>query len=142
MNDTAVSSFISGFFSRLSERGIRCCILRGYEGLPETHGRDIDVFIENGDRSVLRGMIRELGWDCIEKCSFDGFFTLACFYMGGESAASLQMDFWTSLNWRGIPWCSGEELLDGIRLHNGFPVPAKGAEAVMIRISEERKVLQ
>ena len=133
-----IANFISGFFAALNERGVAYCVLRGYEGLPERPGRDIDIFIEDraGIRDEVIGAVRGLGWDCIEKCSSEGFFTLACCSLEGECAVSLQLDLWTKLLLRGVEWADGREILSGTGVHNGIRVAAPGAEAAVTSVKE------
>ena len=133
-----IARFISGFFAALDERGVSYCVLRGYEGLPESPGRDIDIFIEDraGIEDELCGVVRGLGWNCMEKCSSEGFFTLACYTLDGGSAVSLQLDFWTKLLLRGVEWANGAQILSDTGVHNGIRVASYGAEAAVTAVKE------
>lgn len=138
MEGCQVANFIAGFFAALDERGVSYCVLRGWEGLPEKPGRDIDIFIEDRAdiKTQLVSAVRSLGWNCLEKCAFDGFFTLACFSLNEDVPVSIQLDFWTSLCLRGVEWANGAELLSDTRVHNGIRIAAEGSEAAVTSVKE------
>ena len=135
---STVANFTAGFFAALEEKGVPYCVLRGWQGLPEKPGRDIDIFIADrvDIKETLIGVIRSLGWNCIEKCAFDGFFTLACYCLDGENAVALQLDFWTRLSIRGVGWADGAEVLSDTSVHNGVRVASAGAEAAVTSVKE------
>lgn len=138
MNNEYTAIFIKEFFKRLEKQGISYCILRGYEGLPEVAGRDIDVFIENLSDigQLIEKNIQSLGWNFEQVKNEDGFLTYICTLCEGDDVSVIQLDFWTSLNWRGIPWCSKEEILSDLRYINGFFVVSEGGEAVITLLKE------
>lgn len=138
MNNHYTKEFIHDFFSQLSERDIRYCILRGYDGLPERAGRDIDIFIEDQKeiRNVIEDIFKCLNWDWYKRNDQDGFFTYICDRVDGSTVSVLQLDFWVSLNWRGIPWCSSQEILSDRRSYKGYFIPACGSEAAVTGIKE------
>jgi energy-coupling factor transporter ATP-binding protein EcfA2 len=140
INNFHTSAFILSFFDKLKGAGIQYCILRGYEGLPEKVGRDIDVFIRDSSnkhlRFVLDPIIKSLGWQYVCLRDDDGFVTFICSCCDLENTSVLQFDFWTSLNWRGLPWCNADELISDLHWVNGFAVPSPGAEAAVTSIKE------
>lgn len=138
MNNPHTKKFVHDFFSLLNEEKISYCILRGYEKLPEKIGRDIDIFIEERDgvQKLIENLVCSLNWNYYKKIDQDGFFTYICDKVTGSNVSVLQLDFWTSLNWRGITWCSSSEILSGKRLFKDFYIPAYGSEAAVTGIKE------
>jgi thymidylate kinase len=138
MNNQYTMRFILDFFSWLNEESCIYCILRGYETLPEEAGRDIDIFIADDNKIIERILrfIQELSWNYHVKIDEDGFFSIVCSYIQENTISVIQLDFWTSLNWRGIAWCDSKEILSDLRLVNGFFVAAKGTEAAITSIKE------
>lgn len=138
MNNEYTKKFITGFFSELEEQKISYCILRGYEKLPEEAGRDIDIFIENRKdiEQIIEEDIAKQGWLYNQVRKEDGFITYICNMCDEDTVSVIQLDFWVSLNWRGIPWCSSKEVLSDLRRINDLWVVSQGAEAVITMLKE------
>lgn len=138
MNNEYTAKFISFFFEQLEEQGIKYCILRGYEGLPQVAGRDIDMFLDT-DRDiceVVSKIAQSIKWKCYKKLEDDCFYSFVCYQFDNNTQSFIQIDIWTSLNWRGISWLDRKELMNNLRSINGFKVVAPGTEAVICAMKE------
>ena len=116
--------FIVNFFEILESNNIRYCILRNYETLPDSVGHDIDILIENAENQdiinkILKPIILELGWKFVCTHNYNKFITLVCYNISQDSVQVLQLDIWTDLLWRGIPWIDTSSIIDNRRKVNG-----------------------
>lgn len=129
--------FISGLFDELNGNHVPYCVLRGYEGLPFQTGTDIDIFIdgEMDFETILEGFFHKHGFRSYIKNEKDGFLSYVV-YRFEEPWFDIQLDFWTSLNYRGIPWISSEIVLSNMRTHGNIAVASKGVEAAILSLKE------
>ena len=130
--------FIKNLFDEFDIHHINYCILRGYEGLPKETGTDIDVFLEKKENIIknIKKIINRLNWKYKLRNNFDDFSTLICYKSFNDNILVLQLDFWTSLNWRGIPYCNSKEILGTKRKLNGFWVASNSCESVVSSLKQ------
>lgn len=109
-----LSEFLSILFQALEREGLRPCILRNYEGFPDTNiGSDIDLFIRP---SELPCAMRALG--SLEGIRTVGFterqYVANVFIEGSSAAPGIRMqhvDFNLRLTWKGLPYLSTDAVL-------------------------------
>lgn len=136
-----LKDFIVRFFDQVEKENIKYCVLRNYESLPESVGHDIDMLMDGslGHETVkgkVASIVAYLGWDYICTYDKDAFFTYVCYKAERSSVQTLQLDIWTDLRWRGIPWIDTQGILNTARKENGFFIPAKAAEAAVTGVKE------
>lgn len=135
-------NFIINFFKGLEEHEIEYCILRNYENLPYSVGRDIDILIKNNNekndliKNNIESLISKLGWEYIYTQDIDGLFTLTCYLIDGDNVEVVQLDLWSELRWRGLCWIDNNEILNRRIKKNGFFVASKGCEVVVTALKE------
>lgn len=138
----SLSEFLAALNQSFDKQGVRPCVLRNYEGFPETNvGRDIDFLIRAQElplviRAVrsIRG-IRIVGY--AERCYATHL------YLEGVSATSgvrtLQVDFIWCLNWKGLQYLSTETVLREAKSWQAggltFLVPSPVHEAIISLLS-------
>lgn len=108
-----LSEFLTLYVQGLNEANIKHCILRNYEGLPSrNYGNDIDFLVhpENADLAI------EIMAN-IELVTITGFirrpYVVSLFIYGvewGEGRNAIQIDLFTSLSWKGLPYLSSEKV--------------------------------
>lgn len=126
----------------LEREGVRCCVLRNYEGFPDNNlGHDVDFLIRSADLPRAIAALRSL-----QGIRIAGATVRAggpSLFLEGVSPApglrALQVDFITSLNWKGMPHLSTEAILDAAiprQARNlNFLVPSPVHEAIISLLS-------
>jgi hypothetical protein len=130
--------FLSTLFQALEREGLRPCILRNYEGFPDTNaGNDIDLFIHP---SELPRAMRALG--SLAGIRIVGFterqYVANVFLEGSSAAPGIRMqhvDFNLRLTWKGLPYLSTAAVLQAAIPRSAgnlkFLVPRPVHEAVI-----------
>lgn len=131
------SEFITRFFEYLRNQDINYCVLRGYDNLPFETGTDIDIFVEHNPlfKNKVESFFNSIGFNFYKKHDYDSFTSYIVFSYE-EEWFQLQLDFWDSLNYRGIPWADSASILSNLRNHRGINVVSKGAEACILALKE------
>jgi hypothetical protein len=134
--------FLRALLPALDGHGVRCCVLRNYEGFPEQNlGHDVDLLIRSADLPRAVAALRSVdGIRIVGATVRAGGPSL---FLEGVSAEdgvrALQVDFITSLNWKGMPHLQTEAILEAaIPRHAGnmsFLVPAPAHEAIISLLS-------
>lgn len=134
----ALGDFLQAFFQALASEGVRPCILRNYEGLPDDNfGNDIDFLVPEAQLpSAVRALrsapgIRITGFTdpnyAVKSIFLDGVI------VPGKNRA-LQVDFYFRLGWKGLPYLSTEAVLETALLRTAgglsFYVPSVVHEAI------------
>lgn len=123
-----VGTFVRLLFSSLEDVGIRYCVLHGWEGLPWTVSSDLDLVVHPDDFQKLRIVFLKLatfGYRWIQCRNYAGYgyrFDFAWFE--GKQFHIVGVDCISEYRYAGLILASGENLLKGRRLHNGFWIAA------------------
>lgn len=133
-----LGDFLGALFQALERAGVRYCVLRNYEGFPESNlGNDIDFLI---DPSELHGAIRAL--QSIDGTRIVGYterpYVVMIFVAGvsrGRASRAIEIDFDLSLSWKGFPYLENETVLaSAVPRRAGcvsFFIPSREHEAVI-----------
>lgn len=120
-----LAEFLSAVFEGFERRSVRFCVLRNYEGLPESNvGSDVDLLIEPADVGKAVDALRSVPGIMITDVSDRPYVTST--FVHGVDEGCLQVDFFTALAWRGIDYLRVGSVLDRVKQHpncNWIPVP-------------------
>ena len=61
MDKYVASEFLSRFFTRINEAGIKYCVLKNYDQLPLHVGNDVDMWVEEGFQGRCREILLGVG---------------------------------------------------------------------------------
>ena len=133
--DYAVASILKALFQHLAEANIPYCVLRDYEGLPETFGNDLDILVERHYigrfREILLNAVMERGWLLVKeirKFAFWSYYFCPSRFEDSQRHV-LQVDVFSPITWKGIALVSSEYILRERRLYKQFYVARPGHEA-------------
>jgi hypothetical protein len=138
----SLSMFLESLLRVLEASGILFCFLRNYEEFPERNaGSDIDILVPPFQ---VREAIQALS-------SIDGvrivglakrYYATQVFVEGVATDAqcsAMQVDFFGSVIWKGLPILETDEILHSAGLHSAgklrFPVPHPAHEAILSLLS-------
>jgi thymidylate kinase len=132
-----LNEFVASFFGALEAQGIRFCILRNYEGLPQSNiGRDIDVLIADQDADtafdILKSVCRVRITGYIKRS-----YVRAIFIEGVELSdqRALEIDLVTRFAWKGLDYIDVDDVLASTLVPLGKPsyirVPQSVHEAII-----------
>lgn len=136
------SDFLAALFLALKAEGVRFCVLRNYEGFPESNaGNDIDFLIFQSD---LPRVIRAI--QGIDGTRIVGYterpYVVMVFLEGvsqGGSNRALELDFDPRLAWKGLVYLATDSVLKAAipRQAGGltFLVPSSVHEAIISLLS-------
>jgi hypothetical protein len=134
--------YLASLLQALRVEGVRPCVLRNYEGFPDSNiGHDIDFLVRSSEsKSALRALQSVKGARVVG-CSVRPSVVIT--FSEGVSPVSeirsLQVDFNMSLNWKGLPILSTEAVLEASILRKAgnlsFFVPSPEHEAIISLLS-------
>lgn len=134
----SLSTFLTDLIQKMNDTGIESCILRNYAGLPHKNtGNDVDFLILNKDVTQAVSIINNM-----DSITITGYiqrpYVTSVFIYGinwGENNRAIQVDFFTSLSWKGIPYLSSSEVLTSCEYakdtNNLIKKPAEHHEAII-----------
>jgi len=108
-----VASFVRELFLTLNQGQIKYAVLRGYEGLPEVIGNDIDLGVcgDQLDRFLvlLRGVASQHGY----RCEIDLYRqnVLKMRLVGSADGSVIKVDVWWAFKYCGLEYLDIRELL-------------------------------
>ena len=132
--ETAVSPslprLLKELFARLNRSGIRYCVLRDYEDLPERIGNDIDLLVDPGGRKRFReclvGAAQATGWRLVKS---PARFHFCSYWLASDQDYSVvHLDVWSLLNWKGICFAPNDSILNRRKGFRGFYIPDSDIE--------------
>ncbi len=142
MDKYVASEFLSRFFTKLNEAGIKYCVLKNYEQLPLHVGNDVDMWVKEGFqgkfREILLSVGRDGGWNMIAhsprlKYKGEGDY----FFVNQDLSEIIHIDLWSYINRRGVKYLNSAVLEDHLCLHeNGFYIPSPGLEASILLLKD------
>ena len=128
-----LSAFLEAFFTALASQGVRFCVLRNYDGLPEVNvGSDIDVLVERTDLAralKLLAAVRGLEFTDVARRPY-----VTSVFITGVERTCIQLDLWTTLSWRGVNFIDAAQVLDRVHAHprcEWIPIPDPVDEGVI-----------
>jgi energy-coupling factor transporter ATP-binding protein EcfA2 len=108
------SEFLAALFQALQGEGLRYCVLRNYDGFPDTNlGNDLDLLILPSELPRARRALGSIQGIRIVGYSERQF--VANFFLEGVSSTlgfrSIQVDFFWSLSCKGLPYLATDTVL-------------------------------
>ena len=139
MSQPSASLFILRLLRQFEDVGIRYCVLRSYEQLPDEHGNDLDILVAEKDlpmaRSGVMDVSRDLGWHKVAEVRRFGYNGLY-FCSPDRAERWLLVDLFTETHWRGLSYTSKEKILEERVRFKDFHVAGPGAEAALLVVKE------
>jgi hypothetical protein len=130
--------FLSALIHSLGEEGVRLNVLRNYEGFPaNNNSRDLDLLIPRTDLPRAIHALRSIKG--IRIVGYAERHYVASVLLAGVSVApearALQVDFYLTLTWKGIPYLQIDGVLQAAMTHRAgnlnFFVPHPVHEAII-----------
>ncbi|HPD07503.1 MAG TPA: hypothetical protein PLC08_06575 [Candidatus Bipolaricaulis sp.] len=127
---TGGSAFLRRLFDELERQGVTYCVLRNYDGLPDTGavGTDIDFWVAPAEGRRFLDTAFQIaqasGWKLVGflpriVMRVDGNYYLA----SNDAQEVINLDIYTSLHWKGIPYLTESVVAGTIREHErGFHI--------------------
>jgi len=142
-NDDVITNILTDLFQRMDQEGIEYCVLRDYEGLPESFRSDIDLLVPGEDRLTLQRILIKIvtthGWLLVKRVRKLGMWQYL-FYPGdtddGMGRYILHIDVFCEILWRGIELLSSRAILRARVPYNDIFVPL-GAHEVEILLLKD-----
>lgn len=130
----SLSGLLSPYFKELSTKGIKYCVLRGYDKLPDETRYDVDIAINESDLllaiSLLRDAASNSGWTMVGSMKRDGFSRILLYHPNYEKV-TLPIDFIMKHAYRGFFYAENEVLLNDTVDHKSLCVARSGHEAAI-----------
>lgn len=137
-----LNTFLIEYLGCLSELNVSYCILRNYQGLPEVNvSNDIDILIQPEDLDIALHAL--LTMRNIRVTNYlRRTYVASTFVEGvswGDGYRAIEIDFVTSLSWKGIEFLSVADVLNKRIIIDGKPeiikIPRKEHEAIITLFS-------
>ena len=130
--------FLQALFAKLEAESVRYLVLHAYEGLPEHVDSDIDFLVHPGCITSFQQCVlltaRTNGWLLIKNPSRFGFRSL--WLKSSVSHEFVQIDVWSVIHWKSVPWIDTETMLRGKRRFGPLYVPSATAEAGYLLVKD------
>ena len=128
----------------LEREKIPCCLLHGYETVPQTIDGDVDClipgeFLPNKLAKVLHASRGEVGARVVQWFSDGAHFIVLAGRNDDGSPLLLQMHVSTQYEMAGRVFFDGNEILAASRRHGEFRVPAAGVEFTCVLANKAAK---
>ena len=130
--------FLSQLFQQLKRENVTYCVLKNYDKLPQEMGRDVDIWVKNGEqekfKKILLKIAKALGWEIIRyiprmRNRGGGIY----FFVYDEPLRAICIDCSIFVSWRGISYLNEDIFAKNIFLHkNGFDILPSGIEASIL----------
>ncbi|MFX0132364.1 MAG: hypothetical protein ACFFDN_01835 [Candidatus Hodarchaeota archaeon] len=143
IKENRVAKLLIQFFTYLNEEKINYCVLRNYEGYPETVGHDVDLIVEEDNQSsfenIINNLVKDGKWLLVKRVRR---YSFCSYYFLIDSNSShferiLKIDIWSTIHWKGITYIDTEYLFNKSFLNkNIFYVPNPGVEAAILLLKD------
>lgn len=124
-------AFLSALFAALAEAGECYCVLRNWQGLPQSCGNDLDLFVANRHCGRFAGQVISVaaqnGYVLCSQMPKYGYRSFD--FMQWSSRKRLKIDMFTDIHFRGLALMDSDEVLKGLRQHGGILVASPAVES-------------
>ncbi len=135
-----LSQLLSRLFSELNDAGVRYCVLRNFEDLPESVGHDLDLFVCALDLGLFRTLLMRcslhVGWEVIRTNTREGFHSWYLTRLPGTQMQVLQVDVWTRIHWKSLEYIDSRHLVATRQDFSSFKTANPGCEAAISLLKE------
>ncbi len=125
------TAFLRALFAALDTSGLSYCVLRNWDGLPDTCGNDLDLFVPPDQLGqVAERMIAvaaEQGHVLCSKTEKYGFCSFD--FLKWDRQARLKIDLFTKIHFQGLSLLETDEVLQELRTHDGIAVAGSVVES-------------
>lgn len=130
------SEFIKKFFQYLDEVEIAYCILRNYEGLPDSFSHDIDIQIELGKMNefvkALLAFCDKTNWFCVRFDNRQGYH----FFNLTNGSDVMPLDVWMPMMYKSCMIICPKETIRTRKRYKGLWVASGGIEVANSLLKE------
>lgn len=134
---------LENLFRKLNEEGIEYVLLRNYEGLLDSVGYDVDLFVQKKNAQRFEEMLLSVGeeheWIVIDREQQQGFHSYVLRSENSQMSVHeklLRFDILRSHVWKGMTWLSEWRILYDRIGYMSFYAPCPGTEAVILLLKE------
>ena len=141
-NDSEIADILAALFQSLNREGIKYCVLRDYEGLPQEFRSDIDFLVNAEDRLVFQSILTEIttqrGWHLVKHVRK---YALWFFYFtparpGGEGRFILHVDLFYTIAWKGFAYLQAQDITRERMSYKTFYIPRPCHEAAVLLLKD------
>ncbi len=139
-----ISTFFQYFFKELNKQKVTYCVLRNYEDLPYSSGRDVDMWIKKEDQEKIQRVIfdttQRLSWEIIRDTASDkaeGKNALIIFKENNNSIAVIRLEYFLNITRNGVNYINERFIPNFSLFHKDcFYIPSPGLEAAITLFKE------
>ncbi len=141
-----ISQFFQYFFKELNKQKVTYCVLRNYEDLPYSFGRDVDMWVKKEDQIKIKKIISNipniLNWDVIQDKSEHHIKEGSGAFIFSKSSSNelevIRLEYSFHLyDWRGVACIDGKIVSRHIIMNErGFFIPSPGLEVAVTLLKE------
>jgi thymidylate kinase len=128
--------FISAIFKALEKNHIIYCVLRNYCELPDNHGNDVDILINDKELKLVRKIV-------LETAKQESWIPFAVATRYGYTGIHLHtdnerilIDIFSHCHWRGLTYADEALVLESRNIFKGFWVAGLGCEGAITLVKE------
>ncbi|MFZ2197717.1 MAG: hypothetical protein WAV13_08300 [Thermodesulfovibrionales bacterium] len=137
---TETGLFLSGLFKKFEQAGIKYCVMRGYQGLPQSISHDIDLQVDKHKHGeyllALDQTAQDMGWIILRRRFRFGRRFNSLIRLTEEQIEKVPIDAEFITHWKSIQYISNSAVLAARKLHNGLWVASSGSEAAISLFKE------
>ncbi len=137
---TTVGAFLIRLFRRLDECGVNYCVLRGYDGLPNSIGYDVDLIVGRNSTAtyvkILRHTIQDCNWSLVRAAHRFSFRSHYIVHQEDGRFVLLKIDTHTRIHWKEVISASETVIFETRKRYNGFWIVSSGCEAAVSLFKE------
>lgn len=127
--------FLTELFQRLDDKGVRYCVLRGYQDLPEVVYHDLDMYVPYNQieqfEAVFKDACRASAWTLVQQNRRFRYNKYLIVRDSEFGLVALHLDVWQAFQWRGIPYASPDLVLATCKRFRSFWIPLPGVEVAI-----------
>lgn len=142
-NQAVVADILATLFQRLEGAGVEYCVLRSYEGLPETFRSDVDFLVSLVDRTLFHDILTEIaterGWSLAKYVRRSDLWKYFFYPAGFDDKVGrfvLAIDLLFDFSWKGVVMLPSEVILRERIRYRGFLVPNPGDETAILLLKD------
>jgi thymidylate kinase len=141
-NDSEIADILVALFQSLNREGIKYCVLRDYEGLPQEFRSDLDCLVNAEDRFAFQSILTEIaaqrGWHLVKHVRKYAlwFFYFYPAHTGGEGRFILHVDLFYTIAWKGFTYLTAQDITRERMSHKTFYTPRPCHEAAVLLLKD------